>query len=40
MKIKLLYGGEFWPQIDSLIKNAKHRVFFASAYWGKISAEE
>ncbi len=34
MKIKLLYGDEFWSEIDHLIKYAKDRVFLASAYWG------
>lgn len=35
MKIKLLYGDEFWSEIDYLIRNAKYRAFLASAFWGK-----
>lgn len=35
MKIKLLYGTDFWDTLDILIKNANDRVFLASAYWGQ-----
>ncbi|MCK4329984.1 hypothetical protein KAX02_09095 [candidate division WOR-3 bacterium] len=35
MRIKLLYGNEFWETFNELIKNVKERVFIASAYLGK-----
>jgi len=35
VKIKLLYGSDFWEILDSLIQSANNRIFLASAYWGE-----
>lgn len=32
--LQFLYGGEFWSKLETLIKNAKERVFLVSAYVG------
>jgi hypothetical protein len=37
MKIKLLYGDEFWQELNELLERAEERVFVASAYIGEDS---
>ncbi|WP_343570950.1 hypothetical protein [Sphingobacterium sp.] len=32
IKRQLLYGNEFWDKLEQLIKNAKDRIFFMSAF--------
>lgn len=32
IKLQLLYGNEFWDKLEQLIKNAKERIFFMSAF--------
>jgi phosphatidylserine/phosphatidylglycerophosphate/cardiolipin synthase-like enzyme len=36
-KLRLLYGKEFWQELEELIKNSQERVFVISAYVNKDS---